>query len=135
MTLTDTGPLIALINPKDTDHARCVAAVATLHGALWTTWPCFAEAMYLLGKTGGQPAQAELWDYVNDGTLRFHDLSATEIAQMPILMERYRDTPMDLADTSLVVTAQTLGATRVFTLDSDFYVYRLENGAALQVVP
>ncbi len=135
MTLTDTGPLVALINRRDRAHARCVAAVETLRGALLTTWPCFAEAMHLVGKSGGQSAQAELWDYVSDGTLRFHNLSAAEIAQMPLLMEKYRDKPMDLADASLVVAAQTLGAMRIFTLDSDFYVYRLENGAMLQIVP
>ena len=135
MNLTDTGPLVALINLKDRDYARCMAAVETLRGALLTTWPCFAEAMHLVGKSGGAPAQAQLWDYVSDGTLLFHNLSAVEIAQMPSLMEKYRDTPMDLADASLVVAAQTLGAERIFTLDSDFFVYRMENGAALKVVP
>ena len=135
MTLTDTGPLVALINRKDGDHARCVAALETLRGPFHTTWPCFAETMHLVGKSGGVPAQTELWEYVSDGTLTFHDLSAAEIAQMPILMEKYRDTPMDLADASLVVSAQTLGVSRVFTLDSDFFVYRLENGVALEVVP
>jgi len=32
---------------------------------------------------------------------------------------------MDLADASLVATAETLGIRQIFTLDSDFYVYRL----------
>lgn len=40
------------------------------------------------------------------------------------LMEQYHDTPMDLADASLVATAETLNLTRIFTMDSDFYVYR-----------
>lgn len=39
---------------------------------------------------------------------------------MRSLMEKYRDTPMDLADASLVALAETRGLKRIFTLDSDF---------------
>ena len=49
-------------------------------------------------------------------------------------MEKYKDTPMDLADASLVAAAERLGLTRIFTVDSDFYVYRLADGTALEVV-
>jgi predicted nucleic acid-binding protein len=50
-------------------------------------------------------------------------------------MARYADTPMDLADASLIVAADALNATRIFSLDSDFYIYRLANGAVLEVLP
>jgi predicted nucleic acid-binding protein len=53
---------------------------------------------------------------------------------MAALMEKYRDTPMDLADASLVVVAESHSARRVFTLDRDFYVYRLADGTALEVI-
>jgi hypothetical protein len=43
---------------------------------------------------------------------------------MKQLMEQYRNTPMDLADASLVTAAEALNFSRIFTLDSDFYVYR-----------
>lgn len=42
---------------------------------------------------------------------------------------------MDLADASLVAAAETLGITRVFTLDHHFRVYRLKNAQAFDVVP
>jgi len=50
-------------------------------------------------------------------------------------MEKYRDTPMDLADASLVAAAETSGLNRVFTLDSDFRVYRLKDTTPFEVVP
>ena len=50
-------------------------------------------------------------------------------------MARYRDTPMDLADASLIALAERLALRRVFSLDSDFYVYRLRDGSALDVIP
>lgn len=135
MTLCDTGPLVSLVNARDKNHQVCVRALAQLSRPLLTTWPCFAEAMHLCYRNGGFPAQRALWQFVQNGVLQFHNSSDAEIARMQELMEQYRDTPMDLADASLVCAAETRGLTRIFTLDSDFYVYRLENGAALQIVP
>jgi predicted nucleic acid-binding protein len=51
------------------------------------------------------------------------------------LMETYRDRPMDLADASIVATAEHLGMRRLFALDRDFYIYRLVDGSALELVP
>lgn len=50
-------------------------------------------------------------------------------------MEKYRDTPMDLADASLVAVAESRSLPRVFTLDRHFRIYRLANGSVLDVVP
>ena len=102
---------------------------------LVTTWPCFTEAMYLVFQAGGYPAQAELWRWRRAGRLAIHDLTEGEIDRMAVLMEKYRDTPMDLADASLVAAAEPLQTHRVFTLDSDFYMYRLADGSALERIP
>ena len=47
------------------------------------------------------------------------------IARMKGLMGKYRDTPMDLGDASLVALAEERKITRIFTLDADFLVYRV----------
>lgn len=54
---------------------------------------------------------------------------------MIVLMQKHHDTPMDLADASLVAVAERLGLKRIFTRDSDFRIYRLADGSALDVVP
>ena len=54
---------------------------------------------------------------------------------MRALMAKYKDTPMDLADASLVAAAEVLGVRRVFTVDSDFVVYRLPGKQAYDIVP
>ena len=44
-------------------------------------------------------------------------------------MVRYADHPMDLADASLVVLAETLKQRRIFTIDRDnFSTYRIRHG-------
>jgi len=133
--LTDTGPLVALLDADDPHHARCLAALPTLQEPLVTTWACFTEAMYLLGRELGYPAQEALWGYVADGLLVLHTPREGEPERMRTLMAQYRDRPMDLADASLVAAAETRNLRRIFTLDSDFYVYRLHGTHAFEVVP
>lgn len=54
-------------------------------------------------------------------------------------MDIYSDHPMDLADASLVVAAETLATRKVFTVDRrDFEVYRVRRGHrhyGLEIVP
>ena len=136
MTLTDAGALVALLDADDAYHAACVAAAQRLPaGPLLTTWVCFTEAMYLLGTVGGYRYQAALWSLRTTGRVVLHELTAAEADRMAALMAQYQDTPMDLADASLVVVAESRALRHVFTTDSDFYVYRLADGSALEVVP
>lgn len=136
-TLTDTGPLFALVDVQGQpeQHARCQALMPSLAVPLVTTWPCFTEALYLCRQRGGWPLQRLLWVLWEGGTVRIHAPTEAETARALELMEKYHDMPMDLADASLVALAEARGYQRVFSIDSDFYVYRLADGSALEVVP
>jgi uncharacterized protein len=133
--LCDASALIALINQSDANHQRCVDTLPQLLAPLLTTWSCFTEAMYLLGSYGGWSAQYELWGYVADQILLLHHNNVEEQERMRSLMEQYRDIPMDLADASLVATAETLNQRQVFTLDRDFHIYRFRGNQSFEVVP
>ena len=67
--------------------------------------------------------------------MEFYHLSETEISRMQELMEKYHNVPMDLADVSLVVIAETTGLRQIFTLDDDFYIYRIRERDSFEVVP
>ena len=41
---------------------------------------------------------------------------------------------MDLGDASLVAMAESRGYHNLFTIDSDFYIYRLADGSVLKIV-
>lgn len=135
MILTDAGPLVALLDVYDQHHGDCAAAYPNLLTPLVTTWPCLTEAMYLLERNGGYRYQAALWSMHFRGQLLLHQLTPAETIRMAELMERYRDTPMDLADASIVAVAESLAQRRVFTVDRQFHIYRLNDGSALEVVP
>lgn len=54
---------------------------------------------------------------------------------MRALMKTYKDAPMDFADASLVVAAERLGESEVFTLDKHFYAYRINGKQAFTILP
>jgi uncharacterized protein len=131
--LIDTGPIIALLDGRDANHRRCLEVARVLPNApLYSTWCCFTEAMYFMAKIGGFAAQQKLWELLSSRRIILH---MPDEFRMAALMKQYQDTPMDLADASLVALAEELETSDIFTLDRDFYVYRLANGQALRCVP
>jgi predicted nucleic acid-binding protein len=132
--LVDAGPLIALIEPTDRHHTRCVAALKAFRDPLVTVWPAFTEAMYLLG--GSHRSQEALWGMIESGGLDFAPLTADDAGRMRELMRIYGDQPMDLADAALVHVAERQGLRRIFTLDRrHFEVYRLNRRTRFTLVP
>ena len=136
MILADTGPIVALFDPKDAMHGRCVATLRTIREPLWTTTPVLTEAFHMLGpnSTGSD----RLREFVEKGGLLVWFLDRHTLRHAFELMDRYGDHPMDLADASLIAAAEALGTQRVFTLDRrDFLTYRIRRGhrhVAVQIV-
>lgn len=133
--LTDAGPLIAIIDADEADHEACVAALDALALPLVTTWPAFTEAMYLLGQAGGIIGQLALWRLVETNRLAVVDLSEPARRRSTRLMQQYADLPMDLADATLVALAEELNQRTIFTLDSDFLIYRFRGRSHFRLIP
>ena len=136
MILVDTAPLIALIDAgQGKTHHRCTETYHNLDRPMLTTWCCFTEAMYFLHQLRGWQAQNILWQFVERKAIFLHSNTSKEQERMRELMKKYRDVPMDLADASLVATAETFNSRQIFTLDRDFFVYRLFDKEAFEVIP
>lgn len=130
--IVDAGPLIALFNPADRFHERCVAFMKTCNVPLMTTWPVLTEALHLLGFSVN--AQLRLLNWIERGALTVGDLAPGSVAAAARLMDAYRDRPMDLADASVVLLAIQSGVRDVLSIDSDFDIYRLPDGGWLNNV-
>ena len=132
--LVDAGPLVALIDKRDEDHARCVEALQGIRDPLMTVWPAVTEAMHLL--RGSSRAQAALWEMLESDILELLPLESDDVPRMAELMHKYRDLPMDLADAALVRAAERDQIRHVFTLDQrDFRVYRPHGLGRLALLP
>ena len=55
MTLTDTGPLVALVDEDDAHHAACALVLPALSPPMVTPWPCFTEAVLHGGHAPAEP--------------------------------------------------------------------------------
>lgn len=99
-----------------------------------TTCFCLTEAMYFAYKTGGWTRQQMIWQLMEDGLLQVAHLSEAQMQRMQVLMEKYRDTPMDLADASLVAPAESRNAPQIFTMDSDFYAYQMNDNQPFTLI-
>lgn len=127
MILVDTGPLVALFDPRDPDHQACRELLAGINEPLCSTVPVLTEACHLLapGSIGAQ----RLMDFVSAQGLGVWFFDDRALQRAFGLMAQYADRPMDLADASLVVLAERSGQRRIFTLDrDDFAVYRIKKG-------
>lgn len=120
--LADTGPLVAYFNRRDRWHGWAVDQMAALKPPLVTCEPVLTEACFLIQKAGGRPADLLAW--ITRGGLELGIDIESDAADLARLMNRYRDTPMSLADACLVRLAERIPDCRLFTLDSDFSHYR-----------
>lgn len=127
MILVDTGPLVALFDPADGSHERCVDVLKHIEEPVGTTVPVLTEAFHLLSPAsiGAQ----RLMDFVTNGGIAIFYLDDLSVSRAFELMLRYADHPMDMADASLVATAENERVQKIFTIDRrDFGAYRIRRG-------
>ncbi|MGR9053937.1 MAG: type II toxin-antitoxin system VapC family toxin [Gammaproteobacteria bacterium] len=126
--IADTGYWYALLNEDDHFHHLAVDFLQNLDSQLISTWPVITETSYLLQTRLGQMQVCEFLDAHSQGLYRIYDLSAGQVQRMVVLMQKYADLPMDLADASLVILAEELGHGRILSTDQrDFNAYRWKN--------
>ena len=128
--LVDTGPLVALFDKRDKYHAWTVAALGATVGPLTTCEAVLTEVCFLLKQQFG--GAEEVFELLDRGLLQLRFDLGAEHERVAQLMKRYGDLPMSLADACLVRMAETIPASRVMTLDTDFTVYRRHGR---QVIP
>ena len=132
--LLDTGALVALLDKDEKNHHRCVEFLKDFKGKLLTTEPVLTEAAYLLGPS--VRAQKICIEFISKGGATLVPQSPESLSRAIILMEKYKDIPMDFADATLVVLAEETGIDEVFTLDiRGFSAYRIHGRKAFKIWP
>jgi len=77
--LVDAGPLVAILDRKDADHARCRDCLSSRPNLpMITTWACLAEASRILGRNVGLFGQVALLSMIRDGDLQLCNLTFAE---------------------------------------------------------
>ncbi len=125
VALVDAGPLIALFDPSDKLHAAVEVFFRGFVGRLHTTWPVATEVCHFLNV----PQQRAFITWLRHGGAQLGDIEAAALDAIDALIGKHANSPMDLADATLVWLGAKLKISDVVTIDrDDFSVYRAGNG-------
>ena len=127
MILTDTGYWLALANTQDHFHQQAIEITKTIESELIITWPVITETCHLLNSRIGSRAPIQFLQQVEQSTTIF-ELTIGHLPRVRVLMKKYQNLPMDMADASLVIAAEELQVANILSTDRrDFQAYRWKN--------
>ena len=128
MVITDTGFWLALLDREDRFHQVAVKATKEIKEGYITTWPVLTEVTHILLQRFGSFVELSFLSSILEGGAEIFELNSDSYARILTLCRKYRDLPMDLADASLIIVAESLGDGRILTTDlRDFKSYRWKN--------
>jgi predicted nucleic acid-binding protein len=130
--IADTGVLVALIDPDTKEHAWACKVARRLSRPFLTSEPVLTEVAFLLARDGLDAD--ELFALADSGAISVGLDFNSERRHLRSLMDRYRNVPMSLADATLVRLSELHGECAVFTLDSDFHIYRRHGKRAIPLL-
>ncbi|MBA3503844.1 MAG: PIN domain-containing protein [Myxococcota bacterium] len=129
VVLVDAGPLVALIDRTQRHHAWVSETIKRFRNPLVSCDGAIAEATHLLGP--GKAGCRALMDMLERGTVTSVFELQPHVRRVSELMRRYQDVPMSFAAACLVRMTELHADVLVWTLDSDFRVYRRHGRQAI----
>ena len=130
--IIDTGPLVAFINYRDKYHGWTKEQWSRIAPPLLTCEAVLSEACFLLGKTHGGPDI--VLELLKRKVLSLPFKMEDSLTQIKWLLRKYSDVPMSLADACLVRMSEIYSDSSIFTLDSDFSIYRKNKRNVIPVI-
>jgi uncharacterized protein len=128
--IVDTGPLVALLDADERNHAWVLEQFSRLRPPLITCEAVLSEAAFLIARVGADPGA--ITALVERGVVTVAALFDHQADAVTKLLRRYANVPMSLADACLVRLVELTPNATLFTLDSDFRIYRQK---ARRVIP
>lgn len=120
--IVDTGPIVAILDASDALHLWAAESLKMIQPPLITCEAVLTEVCFLLRR---QPrALVAIADLVEKRILEINFSLAEEIGPVFRLLDRFKNVPISLADACLVRSSELHPQLPVFTLDSDFQIYR-----------
>ncbi|PZO18374.1 MAG: pilus assembly protein [Leptolyngbya foveolarum] len=120
--IVDTSVLVASIDQSERHHEWVAQQLEQIEPPLLTCEAVVSETWFLLGRLRG--AREAFLPYLEQGQLQVVFSLEPELTSVLTIMKRYESVPASLADAALVRMAELYPQSSVFTLDSDFQIYR-----------
>jgi predicted nucleic acid-binding protein len=120
--LTDSGPLVALLNHRDEYHEWACVQFKHFSAPLLTCEGAITEATNML-QSDGLPPWGVL-ELIERKIVSVQFDLESNLDRVLSLMKKYADTPMNFVDACLVAMTEEKRDCKLLTLDSDFRIYR-----------
>ena len=130
--LLDTGPLVALINPRDQMHQWVTSEWSTIAKPLLTCEAVVAEACFLLQNV--YRGEEGVMILIETGIIKVPFRLSEDATAIKVLQSRYKSVPMSFADACLVRMSELFSESSLLTLDSDFVIYRKNINQVIPVI-
>jgi uncharacterized protein len=134
LVVVDTGPLYAVVDEDDADHARCRAVLEQAEHRLIIPTLVIAEATYLIGTRLGPDIEARF--LMSLTPMHVEAPTPDDWPRIADLVRQYADFPLGGADASIVALAERLDIETIVTLDDrHFRAVRPRHRKAFRLLP
>lgn len=130
--LVDSGPLIALFDASDKYHDKAVSFIKNNTCSLITTIASVTETLHLLDFN--RNAQIDFIEWIHRGGTEIAEIKNSDFGRIKELTEKYRDLPMDFADSCLVYLAEKNDLHAIATIGRDFSIYRIKGRRKFKIL-
>ena len=130
--IVDTGVLVALIDRRDNYHSWVTEQLTTIVPPLLTCEAVISETWFLLQRVNN--GRETLLQLLNNGQVQIRFNLDEELINVVTLLNRYKSVPPSVADAELIRMAELFPYSLVFTLDSDFQIYRKNRNSPISLI-
>lgn len=130
--ILDASVLVAMLRRRDQDHQWANARLAEIAAPMLTCEAVLSETHFLLRDL--PEARQMISEMAEDGIFVVPFSYEDQKVFIGRLLKKYADVPMSFADACLVRMAELYPDSAVFTLDSDFKIYRRNGRQAIPLI-
>lgn len=132
IVILDTGPLVAYFRKSDQFHQWAITQWSQVNLPVLTCDTVISETCFLLRDSPN--VQRAILELIESKAIAIDFNLQREAFNVRQLMKRYESVPMSFADACLVRMSEKWVNSAVFTLDSDFSIYRRDRNNLIPLI-
>lgn len=134
--LIDTNIFLAAAHTRDQYHLQARAALRELRDKRIVPVPVLQETFHLVADRVSYEAATRLLKTMEQGAFQIEPLASADIQRMTEIMAQYKDNAFDFTDVALMVIAERLNITEIYTFDRrDFVAFRPTHCDYFELLP
>lgn len=130
--LVDTGPIVALIDRRDSYHNWAASILDSLDNPMVANTAVVVEVLFILKRL--KIDAYRFFGFVEENIIKIVNPYPEKSVYIHSLHSKYKDMPASFADICLVSMFEDDCTQQIFTIDSDFLIYRDSKGNPLNLI-